>query len=83
MTTTTTRAPLPAPLRVVIAILFVGAALGLYRTVRGSMSEPQVRPDTTRLLEEAAGQQLREEGKEIEKELKKKLEDKLKDLLGQ
>jgi hypothetical protein len=38
MTTTTTRAPLPAPLRVVIAILFVGAALGLYRTVRGSMS---------------------------------------------
>ena len=52
-------------------------------TVRGSMSEPKVRPDTTRLLEAAAGQQLREEGKEIEKELKKKLEDKLKDLLGQ
>jgi len=47
------------------------------------MSEPKVRPDTTRLLEAAAGQQLREEGKEIEKELKKKLEDKLKDLLGQ
>ena len=52
-------------------------------TVRGSMSEPKVRPDTTRLLEAAAGQKLREEGKEIEKELKKKLEDKLKDLLGQ
>ena len=52
-------------------------------TVRGSMSEPKVRPDIKRLLESAARQQLREEGKEVEKKLKEKLEDKLKDLLGQ
>lgn len=52
-------------------------------TVRGSISEPKVRPDIKRLLESAARQQLREEGKEVEKKLKEKLEDKLKDLLGQ
>ena len=51
-------------------------------TVRGSMSEPRVRPDVNRLLEAAARQQLRLEGEEVKK-LKDKLEDTLKDLLGQ
>ncbi len=44
-------------------------------TVRGSMSEPRVRPDVNRLLEAAARQQLRREGEEVEKKLKDKLED--------
>ncbi len=52
-------------------------------TVRGSMSEPRVRPDVNRLLEAAARQQLRREGEEVEKKLKDKLEETLKDLLGQ
>ena len=52
-------------------------------SVRGSISEPKVRPDIKRLLEAAARQQLQEEGEDVEKKLKKKLEDKLKDLLGQ
>jgi AsmA protein len=52
-------------------------------SVRGSISEPKVRPDTKRLLEAAARQQFKEEGEDVEKKLKKKLEDKLKDLLGQ
>jgi hypothetical protein len=52
-------------------------------SVRGSISEPKVRPDIKRLLEAAARQQLKEEGEDVEKKLKKKLEDKLKDLLGQ
>jgi AsmA protein len=52
-------------------------------TVRGSLSEPRVRPDVDRLLDAAARQKLREEGKQIEKKLKDKLDDALKDLIGQ
>ena len=52
-------------------------------SVRGSISEPKVRPDIKRLLEAAARQQLKEEGEDVENKLKKKLEDKLKELLGQ
>jgi AsmA protein len=52
-------------------------------TVRGTIGDPRVRPDVKRLVENAAEQQLRQEGKEVERKLKDKLNETLKDLLGQ
>lgn len=52
-------------------------------SVRGTLTEPRVRPDVERLLEAAARQQLQQEGEKIEKKLKNKLDEKLRDLLGQ
>lgn len=52
-------------------------------SVRGTLTDPRVRPDVERLLEAAARQQLQREGEKIEKKLKDKLDEKLRDLLGQ